>query len=208
MKKIIIALVLAIFTVGAVDAQQQLSDKETKKIEKSAKKEAKQRAKEGYKSTPGVKSIEGQLIYKGKLETLTEDDGVTPKYIFGNGTTKGGTYNAAKLAAMEAAKLQIAESISSETAAIIGNTITNDAQAEISSEKVVANAKTKVAQKLGRMIPVIEMYRDIDGKKKEVTITIAYEYRIVKEMAEQVIRKELEQEAEKLGQDVDKLLNL
>ena len=52
------------------------------------------------------------------------------------------------------------------------------------------------------------MYRDIDGKKKEVTITIAYEYRIVKEMAEQVIRKELEQEAEKLGQDVDKLLNL
>ena len=57
-----------------------------------------------------------------------------------------------------------------------------------------------------RVIPVVECYRVLRGKVKEVRVVIAYNSTMAMEAAKSAIRDEMEKKGEKLGEQLDKIL--
>ncbi len=115
---------------------------------------------------------------------------------------------AAKLQATEAAKLDLAGTIANNVAALIENNIANNqlnTEEAASVTKTVAASKNIIAQELRRIIPLVEMYRDI-SKNREANVRIAYNSEMAMEMAKRVIRKSLEEETEILQDKLEKLM--
>ena len=71
---------------------------------------------------------------------------------------------------------------------------------------VEAILKQLISQKLGRVLPVVEMYRTLPNKNKEVLVRIAYSAKMAKAAAKNSIREDLEKESDELGKKLDELL--
>ena len=213
MKKIINATVLTfLFAILSFSVIAQYTSKEVKqtlkmKPPKEVRKQAKDYEKQGYQEAPGALSIERQLTNAWMKEVETDDKGY-PKYLFGNATSVGETQIAAKLQANEAAKLDLAGQIASNVAALIENNIANsqlNTEEAASVTKTVAASKTLIAQELSRVVPMVEMYRNI-GQNMEANVRIAYNQEMAMEKAKQTIRKSLEEETEILQDKLEKLM--
>ena len=112
------------------------------------------------------------------------------------GNSVGETQTAAKLQAMETAKLEMAGQISTQIAALIENSIANkqlNNEEAASVTKTVAASKNLIAQELGQVIPMVEIYKKI-GKNVEANVRLAYNLATAFDMAKKVIRKSLEDE--------------
>ena len=111
--------------------------------------------------------------------------------------------------AMELARQDIAGQIQTEVAALIENSIANaqltDGEAE-SLTRTVSASKNLISQSIGRIIPITEAYRDKKNKNKEVLIRVAYSQEMAMKAAKRTIRKELEDKAENLHDQLDKVL--
>ena len=70
----------------------------------------------------------------------------------------------------------------------------------------VMASKNLISQSIGRTIPVVEAYRTLSNKNKEVLVRIAYNSEMAKEAAKDIVRKDLEQRVDKLHGDLDRLL--
>ena len=207
--------------VGSAQAQiteeQRKERKEIKKMsqaalkEKSSKlarKEAKKLAKEGWMVAPGALPMEKQLD-KSYLMQQEFDDEMFPKFIMGDAMSVAGNYDAAKSQALELAKQNLAGQIQSEVTALIESTVANSQLEEEEAAtvtKMVLAAKSIISQKIGRVIPVVELYRTLANKNKEVRVYIAYNAKMAKAAARAAIREELEQEGEELQKKLDKAL--
>ena len=125
--------------------------------------------------------------------------------------SNGENYDAAKLQASELAKLNLAGQIQTEVTALIESTVANKqlsaGEAASITETVAAN-KNLISQSIGRTIPLIEMYRTLPNKNKEVMVRIAYNSRMAREAAKNAIRGELEKKGEDLHLKLDKILGL
>lgn len=118
-------------------------------------------------------------------------------------------YDAAKIQATTLAKQNIAEKIQSEVAALITSEGANEqiSEDEINSfVKTVYASKQLISQNIGRVIDVIEIYRIVPGKKKEVRIMIAYNSDMAKRAAKKTIIENLKDESATLKDSLDKLL--
>ena len=73
------------------------------------------------------------------------------------------------------------------------------------TESVLAS-KNLISQSLGRVIPVVEVYRELPNKNKEVLVRIAYNHDMAMEAAKKVIRKDLEEKGAKLHNQLDQVL--
>ena len=186
--------------------REQLNQKATK----DARKAAKQYKKEGWTVTPGALPVEKQLD-KAYLTQYEKDDSGYPQYITGEAMSIGENYDAAKLQASELAKLNLAGQIQTEVTALIESTVANKqlsaGEAASITETVAAN-KNLISQSIGRTIPLIEMYRTLPNKNKEVMVRIAYNSRMAREAAKNAIRGELEKKGEDLHLKLDKILGL
>jgi hypothetical protein len=112
------------------------------------------------------------------------------------------------LQANETAKLDLAGQIATSVAALIENNIANsqlNTEEAASVTKTVAASKSIIAQKLSRVLPVVEMYRNI-GQNMEANVRIAYSQEMAMEQAKEVIRKSLEEETEILQDKLEKLM--
>jgi len=223
MKKNLIFIMAIMFAFSTVSFAQNAKDisKERKEItklskaelnskaNKAARKEAKKLTKEGWTTTPGALPLEKQLD-KSYLMQYEYDETFYPKYIMAEAMSIGENYDAAKMQALELAKQNLAGQIQTEVTALIENTVANrqlaaDEAASI-TESVLAS-KNLISQSLGRVIPVVEVYRTKSpSKNKEVLIRIAYNSDMAKEAAKQAIRKDLEQKGNKLHDQLDKVL--
>lgn len=178
------------------------------KATKTARKEAKRLKKEGWQTTPGALPIEKQLD-KSYQMLYEYDESMYPKYVMGEALSIGGNYDAAKMQAMELAKQNLAGQIQTEVTALIENTVANEQlqgeEAESITRSVLAS-KNLISQSLGRTIPVIEVYRTLSNKNKEVMVRIAYSGDEAKRIAKEAIRKELEQRGDVLHNKLDELL--
>lgn len=178
------------------------------KVSKMARKEAKDMKKAGWQTTPGALPIEKQLD-KSYMMQYEYDDGMYPKYIMGEAMSVGGNYDGAKMQALELAKQNLAGQIQTEVTALIENTVANeqlnDNDAETVTRSVMA-AKNLISQSIGRTIPVVEVYRTLPNKKKEVMVRIAYGGNAAKKVAKEAIRKDLEKRGDNLHQKLDQLL--
>lgn len=209
MKKILFIAIAAILATSSAFAdvkEEKLNYKERKalysmtrdqldaKVSKATKKEAKRLNKEGWKVAPGQLPMEQQLE-RSYMMAMQYDEQMMPKYIPGTGTSVGENYDAAKVQASALAVQALAGTISQEVAAMIENTVDNKqltAGEAASVVKTLSNSASLIEQKIGRTIPVVEMYRVLPNGNKEVQVIIYYSGTEAKEAALNAIRTELE----------------
>ncbi len=215
---IVMVLLTTVTTMQAQLSEQQIKERrealqksKTELDEQSsnlAKKEAKKLSKKGWKATPGALPIEKQLD-KSYAYQMEYDENLFPKYFNGEGMSTGENYDAAKMQATELAKIQVATQIQTELTALIE---TNVATKQITAEeavtvtKSVMAAKELISQRLGRYIPVVELYRTLPNKNKEVLVRIVYNSKMAKEAAKAAARERLEKEGDQLQKKLDELL--
>ena len=222
MKKFSI-LVLTLFLMGTVMAQAQVSKEQIKarkemrklskkelseKASKQARKEAKMLTKEGWTTTPGALPIDKQLD-KSYLMQQEVDEDMFPKYIMAEAMSIGGNYDAAKMQAQELAKQNLAGQIQTEVTALIENTVANkqlEAEEAASVAQSLSAGKNLISQSIGRVIPVVEVYRTKANKNKEVLVRIAYNSKMAKAAAKAAVSKDLEKRGDDLHKKLDELL--
>lgn len=178
------------------------------KASKAARSEAKRMKKEGWQTAPGALPIEKQLDKSYMMQYEYGED-MYPKYIMGEGMSVGGNYDAAKMQALELAKQNLAGQIQTEVTALVENTVANAQLSGEDAESVtrsVMAAKNLISQSLGRTIPVVEVYRTLSNKNKEVLVRIAYSGDAAKKIAKEAVRKDLEQRGDNLHNKLDELL--
>lgn len=178
------------------------------KSSKDARKDAKKYRKEGWSTSPGALPIEKQLDRSYLMESDIDENGY-PKFITGEAQSIGENYDAAKMQALELAKQNLAGQIQTEITALVENTVANKQLSQEQAASVtqsVMSSKNLISQSIGRIIPVVELYRTLPNKNKEVRVRIAYNHEMAKEAAKKIVREDLEKKGEKLHEDLDKLL--
>ena len=178
------------------------------KATKTARKAAKRLAKEGWTTTPGALPLEKQLD-KSYLMQMEYDENMFPKYLMGEAMSIGENYDAARLQAMELAKQSLAGQIQTEVTALIENTLNNKqlaAEEAASVTQIISAGKNLISQSIGRVLTVVEMYRVLGNKNKEVSLRIAYNAEMAKQAAKKAVRQELEKKGDDLHKKLDELL--
>jgi hypothetical protein len=217
MKKLI-RLVLALFlfslTFDYAEAQKDLRNKDLKAIKK-AQQEAKRRRKEGWDVPPGSIPMEKIFEKAWEHELATDDDG-NPKYIMATGSAVGGTKAAADQAAMTAARNELAGAIGAKVSELIETKRANDQidqQTANTLDKTISNSKTLIQAELTGVKTAYKIYRNIDDKinrKSNIAVETKLFYDINEglRIAQKVIRKQLENESDELGKQLDDILNI
>jgi len=178
------------------------------KASKAARKEAKKYAKEGWTVVPGGLPLEKQLD-RSYMMQMEYDQDMYPKYIMGEAMSIGENYDAAKMQAIELAKQNIAGQIQTEITTLIDNSVANkqlSADQAASIVKTLAAGKNLISQSMGRTITVIECYRTLPNRNKEVLVRLAYNGEMAKAAAKKVIQDGLEDELDGMHQTIDELL--
>lgn len=222
MRKVMIALMaLMVMGTAAVSAQTtreivkerkvlaKASKSELeKKASKTARKEAKKLKREGWQVAPGALPLEKQLD-KSYMMQYEYDEDLFPKYLMGEAMSIGENYDAAKMQALELAKQNLAGQIQTEVTALIENTVANEqlpAEEAASITSSVMAAKNLISQSIGRTITVMETYRTLGNKNKEVLVRIAYNSEMAKAAAKKAVREDLEKKGDDLHKKLDELL--
>lgn len=217
MKKIFTLIMLSALSVSISHAQiskeqrkertelAKLTKKELgARATKTARKEAKRMRKEGWNTTPGALPIEKQLDKSYMLQYEYTSD-MFPKYIIGEAMSIGENYDAAKMQALELAKQNLVGQIQTEMTALLENTVANkqlSAEQAASITETVMASKNVISQSLGRVIPLVEVYRVLGNKNKEVLVRIAYSA----DAAKEAVRKTLTDKADNLHEQIDQYL--
>lgn len=217
---IVSVIVYTLTGVSAQDYKSALAERKAmskyakselnEKASKAARKEAKNYAKQGWIVAPGHLPMEKQLDRSYQMQYEFDEMGY-PKYMMSEGMSIGANYDAAKMQAVELAKISLAGQLQSEVVALVENSISNkqlsQEQAVSVTESVMA-AKNIISQKLGRVMTVVECYRNTKSKTKEVRVMIAYNTSMAIEAAKSAVREELEQKGEALHDKLDQILGL
>jgi hypothetical protein len=220
MKRILFLIVCVLLMGSIVSIHADSSTKERKeqtntskkelnsKASKVARKEAKRLSKEGWTVAPGALPLEKQLDKSYLMQYQLDDDGLT-QYIMAEAMSVGGNYDAAKMQSLELAKQNLAGQIQTEVTALIENTVANeqlDKGDAASITRSVMASKNLISQRIGRVVPVVETYRDTDNGNKEVLVRIAYSMDMAKTIAKNAVKEELEARGDSLHNKLDKLL--
>lgn len=178
------------------------------KASKAARKEAKKLSKDGWQTAPGALPLEKQLDKSYIMQYQYDYDGF-PQFIMAEAMSTGGNYDAAKMQALELAKQNLAGQIQTEVTALIENTVANEQMDQgdaASITRSVMASKNLISQSIGRVVPVVETYRAVNGNNREVLIRIAYSQDMAKAAAKRAVKKELEQRGDSLHNKLDELL--
>lgn len=219
--KFLLTIALAICATGNAYAQltkeQQKERQElvkssksmlNEKASKTARKEAKSLVKEGWTAAPGALPLEKQLD-KSYLMQMEYDENMYPKYIMAEAISIGSNYDAAKMQALELAKQNLAGQIQTEVTALIENTVANEQLGAEEAESVtrsISAAKNLISQSIGRTITVVEVFRTLKNKNKEVLVRIAYNGDMAKKAAKNAVHQDLEKRGDELHNKLDELL--
>ena len=208
MKKLSTLLVLALSVVMMASCASQNLTKDQRTAEKNIKKEVKQLKKEGWKVAPGNIAMDLQLK-ESYNKALERDEKGYEKFVAGEAMSVGETYDAALFQATNLAKLDLAGKIQTEVTELIDNKLANkqlsQKQASSLAERVAAS-KNLVSQKLGRVIVPVKMYRDLENGNVEVRTVMYYSHDMAMDIMKQTMREDLEQKADDLSKQLDKIL--
>jgi hypothetical protein len=75
-----------------------------------------------------------------------------------------------------------------------------------SISETVMSSKNLISQSIGRTIVVVECYRILTNKNREVMVRLAYDGAAAKEITKKVIREELEKKGQNLHNQLDQVL--
>jgi len=221
MKKFILIVASLLVAMGSLSAQttketiaeRKLIAKQSRaelnaRASKTARKEAKTLEKEGWTVAPGHLPLEKQLD-KSYNMYYEYDENALPRYIMGEAMSVGGTYDAAKAQALELAKTNLAGQIQTEVTALVESTVANEqltSEEAVSVVRTVQASKNLISNRLGRVVPVVELYRKVNKNTVEVRVTIAYNSKMAFDAAKEVVKAQLEDKGEKLHEQLDKAL--
>lgn len=197
---------LALLTPFMLNAQSAIKKKDLK-VAKIVKKQAKQYEKQGYMVSPGL-PMEKKLEKAMEYELATDEKTGYPKFLFGEAIVVAETQVAAKMQALNSAKINLAGKIQSKVAGLIEDNTANqqlNTEEAASVTKAVQAAQTLIMQELGQVIEAYTLYRKT-GKNMEATTKIFYSQEMALEKAKKVLRKKLEAESEELQGKLDKML--
>ncbi len=209
MKKILLLFISVLITsIGfsqtTKEAEKQLQSRATK----DARKEAKSLTKEGWKVSPGALPLEKQLDRSYLMQYQLDDNG-QPKFIMGEASSIGENYDGAKMQALSLATQNLAGQIETKVVALVSNNVSNQqlsAEEAASITRTVSESKNLISQKLGRLVPVVETYRDLKNKNKEVLVRLSYNMDNALQVTKQTVREELEKKGDDLRNQLDKVL--
>lgn len=179
-----------------------------KKSTKTARQEAKQLKEEGWKNAPGTLPLDKQLDNSYAMQQEYNNN-FESKYLMGHASSVARTYDAARMQAMELAKMELASLIETTISSETENAITNkqlSTEEAISIVEMVQRTKSQFTQKLGRVITVMEIYRDTKTGK-EVMVRVAYDTNKSKKEAIEAIRSQLDLSPE-WGEKLGKILGI
>lgn len=179
------------------------------KASKAARKEAKKLKKEGWQTAPGALPLDKQLD-KSYMMQYEQDDMGYPKYLMGEAMSIGQNYDGAKMQALELAKQNLAGQIQTEITALVENTVANEQlepEEAATVTKSIMASKNLISQSIGRVVTVVEVYRTLPNKNKEIQVRIAYNSDMAKAAAKKAVKKDLESKGDELHGKLDKLLN-
>lgn len=222
MKKILIAL-MALLVMGTTAMSAQTTKeivKERKVLARASKSELEKRAsrtarkvakklrKQGWQVVPGALPLEKQLD-KSYMMQYEYDEDLFPKYLMGEAMSIGEHYDAAKMQALELAKQNLAGQIQTEVTALVKGTVANEqlkAEEAASITEILMVSENLISQSIGRTITMMEAYRTLKNKNKEVLVRIAYNGDMAKESAKEIVREELRKKGDELHNKLDGLL--
>lgn len=215
MKQIVIAIALIVASSAVIPVFGQATAKEAekdlnKKTMKIARKDAKRNKKDGFYVAPGALPMEKQLE-KAYIKQNMEDEMGYPQYIVSSGNAVAETQTAARLQAVETAKLNLAGTISSNIVGLISISLGNEQLTREEAESLtnaVAASKNIISQELGRVIQLSEMYKDIGRDNIQCDVQIAYDSKTAMDVTKKAIHKKLEGQAEDLHKKLDELMDL
>ena len=185
-------------------SKTELNEKATK----AARQEAKKLTKAGWLTAPGALPLDRQLD-RSYLMQYQFDEDQYPKFIMAEAMSIGENYDGAKMQALELAKQNLAGQIQTEVTTLVESTVANGqltAEEAATVTKSVAASKSLFSQRLGRVIPVVEVYRTLKNKNKEVLVRIAYNMATARAMVKQAVREDLERQGDNLHKDLDSKL--
>ena len=209
MKKltVILGILLSVIMMASCSSQGGLT-KQQRADMRNIKKQAKEYKKEGWKAPIGVPSIETQLSEVYRRQAELDDKGFC-KYVTGEAMTVGETYDAARFMALNLSKLELAGMIETQIAELIETKLANKelSQKEAASlAESAAASKNLVAQKLGRVIVPVNVYRDLPNGNVEVRVITMYSHDLAMESYKQTMRDDLEKKADELSNQLDRIL--
>ncbi|WP_251620844.1 hypothetical protein [Odoribacter lunatus] len=218
--RIVLSIMLMglVSTVSAQITKEQLKERKEitkaskvqlqEKATKIARRESKKLIGEGWQAAPGALPLEKQLD-KSYLMQMEYDEDLYPKYLMAEAMSVGTNYDAAKMQAIELAKQNLAGQIQTEITALVENSVANEQleaeQAESVTQSVMAS-KNLISQSIGRVITVMEVYRVLRNRNKEVLVRIAYNGAMAKSAAKKAVREQLKDKSEDLHQKLDNIL--
>jgi hypothetical protein len=208
---LLVLLVLAVSTADAAlkpRANRQARKEIGKRAAKEARVEARRFRRQGWFVAPGALPMDKQIEKAWELQYLNDENGY-PLYIVATGNSVAETQSAAKLQATELAKLELAGLVQTNVIALIENSVANNQlnnEEAASVTKTVAASKNVIAQEIGRVLVLVELYRKIN-LNTEATVRVGYNSKLAVEAAKKVIRRQLEEQTEILHEKLDKLLN-
>lgn len=223
-------LIVSIFTavmmmIAAVDASAQVASKQQrkqiqkhekvlnkamkKKAIKAARKEAKSLKKQGYMTLLGQLPLDKQLENSWQASYELDVQGY-PYYIMSTQKATAANYTAAQLQAMNAAKTDIAGQIETRINQVIETKVTSNEFARNEANSLtsfVATSKNIISNTLGRVIKLVEIYREPKRTKVvEVQVTLAYNAEIATKEAINAIQKSVSAEDVELMKLLDELV--
>ena len=215
-RKLSFLLVLAFFFVAVpnLQAADKKSEKKVKKemkrkAHKAARKEARKYKRSGWYIAPGALPMDKQVEKSWQRQYQEDEDGY-PLYLVATGNSVAETQSAAKLQAMELAKLELAGVVQTNIVALIENSVANNQLSRddaASVTKTVAASKNIIAQEIGRVVTFFEIYREVGDRNIESSVRIGYNSKMAHEVAKKAIKEQLEDKTEELHKKLDKILD-
>jgi len=228
MKRLLLLALAAVAAAGIASAQQPIKEvikevvkqrkemAEMSRIErnefvvKAARKEAKVYAKAGWvifeRHLPLEKQLERAIAMQYEL-----DKKLFPRYVQGEATATGESYEASRADVVEWAKLNMAEQIRTEICILIDNALADNrltANEATAITETVMTAREAIAVSIGRVIPVVECRRGKDTGNNEVCLRIAYGTEMAIDGAKKALRRELDKKNPTLYERFDNITKM
>lgn len=184
--------------------------RDMRQLKRDVKKNAKDYEKSGYMVAPGKLSIERQLTNTYQYQYEINDDGM-PKYVTGEAQATAGTKIAAKLQAMEFAKLELVGKIETSINALIENSVANEQIDLTTAEtvtKTMAASKNIISKKITQVVTLFEVYRNVGNRSIEASVIIAYDLNRILLETQKEIQNQLKDELQGTHEKLDKIMGI
>lgn len=225
MKKFV-SITLMVFVACAVAFGQANTDedfiKERRKLEKQLRKDLNEKAgkiarkegnrliKEGWSTAPGDLPLKKKLDEYYLKRQEVDSDGF-PLWYTSFAQATANTQAAAKLSAIELAKLDLAGQLGSNITGLVEASVANNQLTEeeaTSIQKVVAASTNLISASLGRVLTFVELYKPMRDANIQCAVHVGTNAKLAEQSAKKAVRKKLEEETNVVREKLDKILGI